>query len=235
MAYPIVSTLVFTAGSATAVAASQAVAGAGALTLNGSVVSGGVATFDAPRRVAVVSSSAGDSTQSVTITGTDRNKTPNTISETLALSGTTIVYTQQDFATVTRVTVSAALAGNITVGTTTTGVIGSSQWFVDNPHDNPFQLSTFCRLVTGAATYTVEYTPDDPNDAAGGYTVYPVFDTIEFNSNVPPVAWPDPLVNGLTQASAFTVLNGPVFAHRYTINAGTGTVMFQSIQSGIHQ
>ena len=230
MANPVVATLQFQAAVANGIALSQAVTAAGNLTLNGSLVSGGVATFDAARRVAAVSSSAGDTTQSLTITGTDRNGNP--ISEVLALNGTTSVYTQHDFLTVSQETASAALAGNITSGT---NGVGSSAWIVDNPHITPFSLTTFARILSGSATYTLEYTPDDPQAPSGGYTAYPVLETIEFGSTVPAYPYPDPSMDALSQTIALTVFQGPVFAHRYTINSGTGKVLFQSIQAGIHQ
>ena len=102
--------------SATAVAAAQAVAAAGNLTINGASASGGVATLDVPRCVSIVSSSAGDTTQTATVTGTDAYGIPMT--ETITFNGTTTVNGQKAFRTVTRVAISAALAGNASVGST---------------------------------------------------------------------------------------------------------------------
>jgi len=102
--------------SATAVAAAQAVAGAGNLTINGASASGGVATLDVPRAVSVVSSAAGDTTQTATVYGTDAYGVPMT--EAIAFNGTTTVAGQKAFKTVTRVAISAALAGNASVGST---------------------------------------------------------------------------------------------------------------------
>lgn len=102
--------------SATAVAAAQAVAGAGNLTINGGQASGGVATFAVARCVSIVSSNAGDTTQTATVTGTDVYGIPMT--ETIAFNGTTTVNGKKAFKTVTRVAISAALAGNASVGTT---------------------------------------------------------------------------------------------------------------------
>jgi len=102
--------------SATAVAAAQAVAAAGNLTINGASASGGVATLDVPRCVSIVSSSAGDTTQTATVTGTDAYGITTT--ETITFNGTTTVNGQKSFKTVTRVAISAALAGNASVGST---------------------------------------------------------------------------------------------------------------------
>lgn len=102
--------------SATAVCAAQAVAGAGNATINGASASGGVATFDVARAVSVVSSGAGDTTQTVTVTGTDYWGQAQT--ETIALNGTTTVNGKKAFKTITAAAVSGAMAGNLSVGST---------------------------------------------------------------------------------------------------------------------
>ena len=102
------------AKSATAVCAAQAVAAAGNATINGASATGGVATFDYARTVNVDSTNAGDTTQTVTVTGTDYWGQAQT--ETIALNGLTAVAGQKSFKTITAVAVSALLAGNLTVG-----------------------------------------------------------------------------------------------------------------------
>jgi len=97
------------AKSATRVAAAQAVAGAGNLTLASTTV-----TLDRPRNIQAVSAGAGDTTQTITVYGTDIYGVAMT--ETIALNGTTIVTGNKAFKTVTRVAISAATAGNISVG-----------------------------------------------------------------------------------------------------------------------
>ena len=100
--------------SATAVCAAQAVAAAGNATINGASATGGVATFDYARTVNVDSTNAGDTTQTVTVTGTDYWGQAQT--ETIALNGTTLVAGQKSFKTITAVAVSALLTGDLTVG-----------------------------------------------------------------------------------------------------------------------
>lgn len=100
--------------SATAVCAAQAVAAAGDATINGASASGGVATFDYARNVTFVSSNAGDTTQTVTVTGTDYWGQAQT--QTVTLTGTTTVASTKTFKTITAVAVSAALTGNLSVG-----------------------------------------------------------------------------------------------------------------------
>ena len=102
--------------SATAVCAAQAVAAAGNATINGASASGGVATFDYARAVSIVTSNAGNTTQNVTVTGTDYYGQTQT--ETLTANGTTTVNGKKAFVTITQVAVSAALTGNLSVGST---------------------------------------------------------------------------------------------------------------------
>lgn len=102
--------------SATAVAAAQAVAGAGNLTINGASATGGVATFDVARTVSIVSTNAGDTTQIATVTGTDAYGLA--MSEAITFNGVTTATGQKSFKTVTRVAISAALTGNGSAGST---------------------------------------------------------------------------------------------------------------------
>jgi hypothetical protein len=62
----------------------------------------------------VDSTDVGDTTQTVTVTGTDYWGQAQT--ETIALNGTTLVAGQKSFKTITAVAVSALLTGNLTVG-----------------------------------------------------------------------------------------------------------------------
>jgi len=100
--------------SATAVCAAQAVAAAGNATINGASASGGVATFDVARNVSIVSSSASDTTQTVTVTGTDYYGQAQTA--LLTINGTTTVSGTKTFKTITQVAVSALFVGNLSVG-----------------------------------------------------------------------------------------------------------------------
>ena len=87
---------------------------AGNATINGASATSGVATFDYARNVSIVSSNAGDTTQTVTVTGTDYYGQAQT--ETLTANGTTTVSGLKSFVTITQVAVSAALTGNLSVG-----------------------------------------------------------------------------------------------------------------------
>lgn len=100
--------------SATAVCAAQAVAAAGYATINGTSATSGVATFDCCRNVSIVSSSASDTTQTVTVTGTDFWGQAQT--SRLTINGTTTVNGLKGFKTITAVYVSAVFVGNLSVG-----------------------------------------------------------------------------------------------------------------------
>ena len=102
--------------AATAVCAAQAVAGAGNATINGTLATSSVATFDYARCVSIVTSNVANTTQTVTVTGTDYyGQTQTAI---MTCNGTTTVNGLKAFKTITQVAVSAALTGNLSVGTT---------------------------------------------------------------------------------------------------------------------
>lgn len=96
------------------IATAQAIAGAADATLNGVQVVDGVAVLDVPRNITAVSSGAGDTTQTITVTGLDEYG--EDVVETIALNGTTPVAGKKAFKSVSEVAVSAALAGNLSVG-----------------------------------------------------------------------------------------------------------------------
>lgn len=112
------------AKNTTNLATAQAVAGAGNLTLTAGtgVTSTTDATgvvrlvLDCERCVDVVSSNAGDTTQTVTVYGYDRYGFP--MSQAVALNGVTRVATTKAFKQIYRIAVSAAAAGNVSAGTT---------------------------------------------------------------------------------------------------------------------
>ena len=208
------------------IAQSQTPLAAGNLTLNGSLVSGGVATMDNARRISIASTGA-DSAIIFTVNGTDRNKNPISQTVTGVATATGAVATTLDFLTVTSVAVSGATAGAITVGTNSTG---SSPWVVDN------FLAHFWALaggITAAAntTYTLEHTYDDPN--AQGVPVVPQQWSMAAGGAYPPHVYAFAGIVAASGDNQFTYANQPIMAHRFTINSGTGTVTMDSMQAGI--
>ena len=141
------------AASANNIALSQTPAGAGALTLNGSLVTSGVAVLDNPRRVLITTA---DTTTTFTITGT----TPAgaVLSESFLVS--TATYSQLDYKTVTSITVNQGTTAAVTVGT---NGIASTPWVRLDEWANT-QVAIQCD-VTGTVNYTVQSTLNDPNSA----------------------------------------------------------------------
>lgn len=96
------------------ICAAQSVAAAGALLLNGALVSGGAVTLDVPRALQIVSSNTDAAV--LTVLGTDVYGRP--MSEAITLNATTVVNGKKAFKTISSVTASAAVANLAKVGTT---------------------------------------------------------------------------------------------------------------------
>lgn len=154
----------YAAPSATNIRTASSIAAAGTVTLNGSLVSGGVATLDQPRRV-LFTSAGNDSGITFTITGTDWNNVP--ASEVLTGANATTTYSVYDYKTVTSIVASGASAGNVSIGTN--GVASSRPVFLDTYADS----STYIQTDTGgsaAITYSIQLSGDNPNDPSTPYT-----------------------------------------------------------------
>lgn len=215
---PITSTVgPLSAGSANNIATSQTPAGAGALTLNGTTVIGGIAYLDHARRILITTA---DTTHVFTVTGT--TPTGSVISETVGPI-TASAYTTQDFYTVTSVTINAAATAAVTVGT---NGIASTPWMRLDEWAGG-NASIQCD-VTGTVNYTVQATNDDPNSATN-----PVLP-----QNVTWVNSPDTNVVAATGAQRSGY--GPLLAYgallplfiRVTLNSGTGSVTATVVQHG---
>ena len=226
MSNPSLVTLQLVAGSTNAVALSQTPLVAGNLTLNGALVTAGVATFDVARRVAIASAGA-DSARVFTLVGTDRYG--NAQSETITNVATpTPVNSVKDYLTVTRVSVDAGTAGAITVGT---AGVASSPWVLDNPYVMSWYLSIAVQIISGAANWTVEHTYDDPNKGGTTLVASPQGFIVEATSNTPPTLWSLAALRAQAGNVEAQYANQPIMAHRLTINSGTGLVVMQSIQA----
>ena len=200
-----------TAGVANNIAQSQTPAGAGALTLNGSLVSGGVAVLDNPRRVLITTA---DTTHTFTITG--KTPTGTLLTEAFLVSGGS-TYSTLDYATVTSITISGAATGAVTVGT---NGIASTPWVRLDEWANT-QVSIQCD-VTGTVDYNVQSTMDDPNS---------VFSPVTPSA----VAWVDTNDTNAVHATGVVQTNflfSPTFA-RVLLNSGTGTVTATFAQANV--
>lgn len=214
---PNIFTQSLAASSATNIAVSQSPAG-GAITLNGSTVSGGVATLNSQRRV-LITSGGNDTGINFTVNGTNGAGFP--ISDTFA-GGNPTAVSNLDFKTVTSVTHTGSVASTITIGTNGTG---SSLWQIVNWNAYPPNISVAVQLVSGAVTYTVEHTYDDPN-------ILPGTGGLNAAGFAYPIAWPDGTLNGAA-SSGETQINTSITAWRVTITSGTGTLAIRGMQDGI--
>lgn len=201
-----------TSASANAICLSQTPSGAGALTLNGATVTGGVAVLDHARRV-LLTTNADETAKTFTVIGTDINNHP--ITEVLTGVSSSTVATTLDFKTVTEIDASAATAAAITIGT---NGVADSMWvrFDDYVAGT---VSIQC-TASGTVSYTVQQTLDDPN--TGSPT--PI--------NVTWVNHPDTNFVNATGTVQGNYAYPPIFA-RVHLNSGSGTVTATFLQGGV--
>ena len=221
--------IVLAAANATAICLSQT-PGAGALTLNGAAVAGGIALLDAARRVSVTTT-GNETGKTLTLIGLDRERNP--IQEVLALPSAGTVYTVQDFFRVTSATISAAAAGALTVGTNTTA---STRWIRLDPAMPTFGVSAAVNFGGVATVASLEITLDPidksmqdrllgtDDDSAAGLP----------GGFVPPTSFV--AAGGSTMSTDTLVsITVPVYACRLTVSSGAATagVRVTVVQQGI--
>lgn len=212
MSQPRYLTKSLTAGSATAISASQTPLAGGNLLINGSLASGGVATLSSQRQV-LLTFAADETGRTFVVYGTDDQGIA--IQETVAGAAATAT-TALNYKTVTRISIDAASAGAITVGT---NGVGATPWQIVNTNISPVNLGIGV-AITGTVNFSVQYTYDDPS----GTYPNPVASS--------PTAWP---LTALASKSANTdsSITFPIAAYRLLINSGTGVATASVIQSGI--
>lgn len=186
---------------------------AGALTLNGTLVTGGVAVLDNPRRV-LFTFAANETGHNFVVTGT--NVSGDVISETVAGTTAGTVATVLSYKTVTSITISANATGALTVGT---NGVGESAWVRMDMWALP-TIGVQC-TVSGTVNYTVQQTFDDPNSP-----VSPVTPASMTWANCPDLAL---VAVAVTAQSYYSSI--PTFI-RVVINSGTGTVTMTLGQAG---
>jgi hypothetical protein len=186
---------------------------ASTFTLNGALVSGGVARLGASRRV-LITTTADETGVTFTVTGT--NRAGDVLSEDVTGVNNTSTYTALDFFTVTSVTNSTTLTGNVTIGT---NGIGGSPWVMLDPWALPnvsIQLN-----VTGTVNYTLQQTLDDPNSPTNPVAA----------ADVTWVSTSDTLAVAATTSLQTNYLFTPQYT-RVLLNSGSGTVEATFAQSG---
>lgn len=206
---PVVITRTLTAADPNAIAEDQTTAGAANLVLNGVLVSDGVATLDAQRKV------AGHSTGNIatvifTVYGTDQ--AGNSITDTVTGINNSTVSTTLDFLTVTRIAASAAVGTNVEFGTT---AVGASEPLPLDLYLEPFSASLFLD-VTGTVNVTAQYTGDDDVLTSTGPFVW--FDHADLTSK---------------SADSVGTIVSPVTAVRLVTNSGTGSAQLTVLQAGV--
>jgi hypothetical protein len=205
-------TVQLAAAVTTGIALAQSGTAGTALTLNGSLVSGGVATLDAPRRV-IITPAANESANVFTITGTDVYGRTQVEALNGVASGSAV--TAHDFATVTSIVPTNNTSGTVTSGTNGTG---SSIPYIVSAYANPNLIGVFVEL-TGTVTFSIE--------KSGDY-FGPAWD---LNTNTP-IWFAD---SGFTSLSANTSgqVQGPLTMIRLTVTSGTGSATARFLQAYI--
>jgi VCBS repeat-containing protein len=209
---PIRKTISPTALDRNGIAAIQSPSGAGSLTLDGTLVSGGAVTLATPQHVTIYA--PGDEATTIfTVTGTDREG--RALTDTITGVNASTVASASNFATVTSITTDAA-------GTSIeAGVDGTceSAWLPLNTTYADFNTSLGLVISSGGAmTYTVQHTFND---------VY----ALDFDEDA---ANPFNHATLAAQtASADGTYASPVAAVRVSITAHTsGSLTFTVIQAG---
>ena len=194
------------AASGTSVAAAQLLNASGVFTLNGALVSGGVATLTVPAVLTVFSEKS--ATVNFVVTGTAPNGASQT--ETLAVTASGTVTGSLSFATVTSVAASAPTSATISLGN---GVPGYTAWI---PLDiyTPNQVTNISNKVSGTVNYSVEYTNEDP-----------------FDTSIQQLAVPHPNASLTAATGDETQFTTTLMrAVRLKINSGNGSVRFTCVQ-----
>lgn len=220
---PVVVTLSYPLGNATTIAQSQG-STSGALQLNGTLGTGaalGTGVLGVNQQRVTVTSGGNDSAIFFHIVGL--NQAGFTVSEFLQGASTALATSNLDYRTVISITPSASgtsqtlatTASTVSAGTNQTG---DSLWNIVNWYATPSNISYGCVLQSGAATFSIQYTYDDPNNLPAGVTFPQPF-------NHPVIVSAGSTVDGVS--------NDPITAWRLQITGGTGTVRAVGIQSGL--
>jgi hypothetical protein len=138
-------------------------------------------------------------------------------------NNTSPVQSNLDYLTVVSITPSnssVAQTNASTAATVSAGVngVGSCLWNIVNWHVTPVNIQYSCVLATGAATFSIQYTYDDPNNLPSGVTYPQPF-------NHPTIVNATATIDGSS--------NDPITAWRLYISAGTGSIRATGIQAGI--
>jgi len=183
----------------------------GPLTLNGALVTGGVAVITNPQRITITTT---DNTHPFTITGT--TPTGSLLTETVTSNGTSVTSVL-DYAKVTSITIAGNASAAVTVGTSGTG---ATPWVRLDEWASP-PVGIQCD-VSGTVNYTIQSTYDDPNSPTDpvGVSSMTWINTNDTNG-----------VNA-TGAVQTNFLFTPTYV-RALLNSGSGSVTMKVIQYNV--
>ncbi len=160
---PIVVSITGLASSTTSIATSQT---ATSFTLDGAIVSNGVAVL-ANSQFISLTSATDQSAKTITVTGADPNGAP--ITETITGPNATTVVSTKYYSKV--FTVTASVAATLSVGVSNTGG-AVSPIITANWRERQFKAGVGL-IFSGTATATVEHTFDDINDSTATLNWFP--------------------------------------------------------------
>lgn len=195
-----------TAVTANSVCASQS-PGAGAILINGTLASGGVATLGAAQLIRLTSG-GDDSGITFTFAGTDSDGRSQT--EVVAGTNAGNSDTTKYFKTITGITASGAVATTIVAGNLIDSVSNTVR---PNLNTSPIAIGIGVILVSGTATYKVQHSYQD------GTSAHP---TLWFDNSA-----------GAKTASSEATYSAPVATIRILVSAsGSGVLSGTIIQGG---
>lgn len=194
------------AADADSVANEQLLNASGVITLDGVLVSGGVATLTVPAVLTAFSEAS--ASVNFVVTGTAPGGASQV--ETLAVTASGTVTGSLSFATVTSIVADAPTSATISLGN---GVPGYTSWI---PLDiyTPNQVTNISNKVSGTVNYSVEYTNEDP-----------------FDTSIQQLAVPHPNASLTAATGDETQFTTTLMrAVRLKINSGSGSVRFTCVQ-----
>ncbi len=205
-------TIVYVSCAATAVDADGICAsqspGEDPILINGALASGGVVTLGAAQKIRLTSG-GNDSGITFTFTGTDADG--NSLSETVNGTNASNSDTTKYFKTITAITQSGAVATTILAGNLIASV---SPTLRPNTNVNPVNINLYAQLMSGTATFGMDYTFDDVRTY--------------------PATW---IADGtITAKSASTELSWtkPISGFRINMTASSsGVVQLKALQAGV--
>lgn len=201
--------------SANNIALSQSLAAAGAVTINGSLASAGVAALSPAARIGITSA-GNDSGITFAISGTDWAGNP--ISETVAGANAAQASSVLDYLTVASIIASGATASTITAGTTG---VGASPWVRFDEYAYGPVGAQFA--VSGTVNYSLQMSYDDPNDVTSATPIARSAMTWDTSGST---------IVAATATQTASLATAPRFA-RVLLNSGSGSVKATFVQYGV--